>query len=70
MQYTLKALRVNKGKTQEQAAKDLGIAVETLANYEKARTFPKIEMVKKIEKYYGTSYDDINFLCSKITVKQ
>ena len=41
--YTLKAIRMNNGKTQIEAAKDLGIRVETLANYEKGKSFPNIK---------------------------
>lgn len=69
MQFTLKALRVNKGETQEQAAKNIGVSVETLANYEKGVTYPDIPTLKKIEEHYNTKYENINFLCSEITVK-
>lgn len=70
MRYTLKAIRINRGETQEQAAKGIGISVETLANYEKGITYPDIPILKRIEKYYDTKYENINFLCSEITVKQ
>ena len=32
MQYSLRAIRVNKGETQEEASKAIGIRVETLKN--------------------------------------
>lgn len=70
MQYTLKAIRVNQEKTQEEAAKGIGISVETLANYEKGITFPDIPILKKIENYYNVNYNEIDFLCDRITVKQ
>lgn len=70
MQYSLKAIRINKGDTQEQAAKGIGISIETLANYEKGITYPDIPTLKKIEKYYGVSYNDIDFFCNESTVKQ
>lgn len=70
MQYSLKAIRINRKKTQEQAAKGIGISVETLANYEKGITFPDIPTLKRIEKYYGVRYEEIDFLCPLITVKQ
>lgn len=38
IKYSLKAIRINKKETQEEAAKGIGISVETLANYEK-RTY-------------------------------
>ena len=61
MKLTLKALRVNKGFSQEKAATLIGISVETLANYEKGITYPDIPVLKKIEEVYDTSYDKINF---------
>lgn len=62
MKCTMKAIRVNKGLTQEQAAKGIGISAETLANYEKGITFPDIPILKKIENFYNVSYNDIIFL--------
>lgn len=61
MKYTLKAIRINKGDTQEEAAKGIGISVETLANYEKGNTYPDIPILKRIEEYYNIKYDEINF---------
>lgn len=61
MKLTLKALRINKGYTQEKAAELIGISVETLAKYEKGITYPDIPTLKKIEKTYDTKYDNINF---------
>lgn len=70
MQYSLKAIRVNKGETQEEASKGIGISIETLANYEKGNTYPDIPTLKKIEKHYDVNYNDIDFFCNEITVKQ
>ncbi len=70
MKLTLKAIRVNKGDTQEEASKGIGISTETLANYEKGITYPDIPILEKILNYYNVKYDDINFLCPDITVKQ
>ena len=61
MKLTLKALRTNKGYSQEKASVLIGISVETLANYEKGITYPDIPVLKKIEEVYETSYDNINF---------
>lgn len=61
MKLTLKALRINKGYTQEKAAQLIGISVETLAKYEKGITYPDIPILKKIEEIYDTKYDNINF---------
>lgn len=68
MSITLKAARVNTGLTQKEAAKALGIAVDTLGHYERGKRYPDVEMIQKIEKLYGLSYNEIDFLCDKITV--
>lgn len=68
--YSLRAIRNNKKETQEQTAKAIGVSIETWANYEKGITYPDIPILKKIEKHFGISYDDIDFFCNDITVKQ
>lgn len=62
MAITLKAARVNRGLTQKQAAKMLGIGEKTLFNYEAGTSFPDVPMINKILKLYEAKYDDINFL--------
>ena len=62
MVITLKAARVNAQLTQVEAAKQLGIAVDTLRQYEAGRTFPNVPLIQKIERLYNVSYNDINFL--------
>lgn len=62
MPLTLKAIRVNKGLSQEEASKLIGISKDTLCNYERGITFPDVPTLKKIEEVYETKYDDINFL--------
>ena len=62
MKITLKALRINKGVTQEETAKAIGLSVETWANYEAGRTFPDVPIIQRIEEYFDVKYDNINFL--------
>lgn len=62
MKITLKAARVNANLTLETAAKELGIAKNTLINYEKYRTIPDMEMGTAIASLYGASVDDLIFL--------
>lgn len=62
MAITLKSARVNKGLTQKEAATMLGIAVDTLSNYERGKSFPDVPIIKRIEDVYGVSYSDIIFL--------
>lgn len=59
---SLKAARVNKGLTQDAAAKMLGISVFTLINYESGKSYPDVPIIKKIEKVYGVPYHMLNFL--------
>lgn len=62
MKMTLKAVRVNAGLTQKEAAEHVGVSETTWANYERAKTFPDIEKLKTIEKTFNVTYDDIIFL--------
>lgn len=48
---TIKAARVNAGLTQKQAAEQLGIAPQTLSQYEKKGAV-KIKIIKKMSEVY------------------
>lgn len=60
--YTLKAVRVMRGYTQEEAARLIGISHDTLSNYERGKSFPDVPIIKKIEEVYKVSYNDLIFL--------
>lgn len=62
MKLTLKAIRINKGWTKEEAAKKYGISIDTLYNYENFKTFPDVPIINNILKATGVTYDDIIFL--------
>lgn len=64
MAIHLRAARVNAGFTQETAAKKLKISKGTLANYEKYRTKPDIEMSKRMAELYKTTVDNIIFFAN------
>lgn len=64
---TLKALRVNLGLTQAEAAGRLGVSVETLANWENGKTYPDVRDLRKIEELYKVDYSSINFFYNEIT---
>lgn len=59
---TLRAARVNKGLSQKEAAEQLGVSKDTIGNWEKGKTYPDVQQLKKIEKLYGVKYHDIIFL--------
>jgi transcriptional regulator with XRE-family HTH domain len=58
----LSAARINSGMTQAEAAKKLGISVDTLGNYERGKSFPDVPIIKRIEALYGIPFNDIIFL--------
>jgi transcriptional regulator with XRE-family HTH domain len=62
MAMTLKTARVAKNLTQAEAAKKIGISVDTLANYEVGKSYPNIPILKMIERVYGVEYKDLIFL--------
>ena len=61
MAITLKAARVNRKLSQREAAKLIGISVDTLSNYERGSRFPDVPIITRIEQIYGVSYADIIF---------
>lgn len=62
MGISLKAARINKNLTRKEAAEMLGISIYTLGNYERGESYPDVPILKKIEKLYNVSYDDLIFL--------
>lgn len=62
MRFTLKTIREIKGLKQSDAAKMIGISVDTLSNYERGKSYPDIPILRKIEEVYGVPYDRIIFL--------
>lgn len=55
----LKRLRLQMNKTQEEVARDLGISVIALANYESNLRIPQDETLKKFETYFSVQQDEI-----------
>lgn len=62
LKLTLKAIRVNMGKSQEEMAELYGVTKEIVSNWETYRTYPNVKDIPKIEKATGLKYDDIIFL--------
>lgn len=54
----LKSSRNKMGLTQSQVANDLGIKTNTYANWEQGRAEPSIDMIYKLCKYFGESFDE------------
>lgn len=62
MAITLKAARVNRGYTQDAAAKIIGVTVDTISNWERGKSFPNVPQLKRIEEAYGVTYNELIFL--------
>ncbi|MDX8416588.1 MULTISPECIES: helix-turn-helix transcriptional regulator [Absicoccus] len=62
IKMTLKTAREIKKLSQEDAARLIGVSVDTLSNYERGKTFPDVVTLKRIEKVYGVSYNQLIFL--------
>ena len=67
MAITLKAARVNKGLTQDEAGKLLGVSQYTISNWESGKTYPDAMQILKIQDVYEIMYDDLIFF-HKITL--
>lgn len=59
---TMAAARVNAGKTQAEAAKEMGVAVNTVSRWERGESYPSGRRLNGIEACYGVSLNDIIFL--------
>lgn len=60
--FTLKTAREMKKYTQEEAAKRIGVSVDTLGNYERGKSYPDVPVLRKIEEVYGVPYEQLIFL--------
>ena len=47
--------------TQEEAAKRIGVGVDTLGNYERGKSYLDIPVLRKIEEVYGIPYEQLIF---------
>ena len=62
VKMSLRAARVNAGRSQKEAAVHFNISNKTLSSWEKGKSSPKAEKVPEICAYYGVPYDAIDFL--------
>lgn len=61
MRWTIKALRVNKGLTQAEMAKALGVSKKTVGAWENGKSMPNLEKVEPICSLLGVKYDDVKW---------
>lgn len=64
MPITLKAARVNRGLSQDEAGKIIGVSKNTISNWEIGRSFPDAIQILRIQDAYKVKYDDLVFLPS------
>lgn len=60
-QLTLRAARVNKGLSIDQAAYTLRISESTLFSWEMGRTFPRVDDIDRLLAFYGLEYEEVNW---------
>ncbi len=60
--YTLKMLRAKYDLTQKQAGERVGVSADVWHNWEKAKSFPNIPQLQRIEQEFNVTYNDIIFL--------
>lgn len=65
LMVTLKAARINVNLTQLEAAEKIGVTVDTIGNWERAKSFPNALQIRRIEEVYGVPYNNIIFLPRK-----
>lgn len=65
---TLRAARVNKGLTQEEAGKLIGVTKATICSWETYKSYPTVAQLPLIERAYDVKYDDIIFLPTDYTL--
>ena len=58
----LVAARANKGLTQKEASKLIGVSNKTYGYWETGKSFPSVKYIPKICEVFGLTYDDIDFL--------
>lgn len=56
---TLKEARLMSGKTQEQAAEEIGVTGGAISQWESGKTHPRFSCLPAVAKCYGVRVDDL-----------
>ena len=65
LRISMAAARVNAKMTQDEASKALHVTKQTLVNWEKGVTNPKVDQAERMSELYGIPYQNIIFLPKK-----
>ena len=57
MKARIRAMRNERGLTQQQLADALGVNKQTVCEWEHGRTFPRIDTLRKLAQYFGVTID-------------
>lgn len=63
IQISLAAARVNAGLTQEDVAKEFGVSKQTIINWEKGKSVPKIAEIMLLARVYKIPEENIFLPC-------
>ncbi|HEM3628864.1 helix-turn-helix transcriptional regulator [Streptococcus suis] len=59
MQWTLEAMRINKGLTQAELAKEFDVSAQTIMRLEKDSSDIGYQLLKKYMSFFNVKFDDI-----------
>lgn len=68
VKITLRSARTNVGMSRDGVAKEVGVSLSTIKNWENGITFPTQPQIEKLCALYGVPYDGLNFLPQKSTL--
>ena len=63
LQISLAAARVNAGMTQEEVSKRMQVSKQTIINWEKGKTIPRIPEMEMLSRLYKIPLDNIFLPC-------
>ena len=55
----LKEIRLNKGITQEDLAKELNVGQNTISLWERGLRSPRVDILLKLSEFFGCTVDDL-----------
>ena len=69
IKLTLRAARINRGLSQKEVAKALGVDAMTVSRWERGVSHPSSKYIEPLCYLYNMHYDDISF-CTPVRLKR